>query len=169
MTKDEFKRLAEGSYKKLYPYIYSLVKDEQDTWDIVQDTMERALKSIDKIESSDGPEAFLREIAKNVMLDKKRRVDIKREIYEKVKKKEAEGQTFKESVLDTLVKRGRSKEISRAIWKLDKTERKIILLHYYFGKSLIKISERTGIKYTTVLYKHKKALRALKENLKKMR
>lgn len=145
--------------KKLYGYIYNLVKDKHLTEDLLQDTFIKIYKNIHKYDSNKCFSAWIITIARNTVFDytKKKKICTLSLLDEK----DIDVVDNENDPSDILEGRERLDCIENLVKNLPKKYRDVILLKYFDGLNYVEIAEKLGIATNTVkwqLYQARKLL-----------
>ncbi len=144
------------TYTYLIKYITALSKDPVLAADVVQDTMETALKQIDRIKSYSNVKKALERISKNILLNYYKKHEP--EIYSV---EVEEGNSEYDSAAILLQNEDR-RHLLIYIDLLREDYSRIILLHYYYGMTFKDIADALSLNYNTVISWHRRALIQLK-------
>ncbi len=135
-----------------------------DARDLVQDTLERGLRSLERFKPGTDGRAWLLTILHHIFIDRcrsrtrERRADVSaEEVEERVAAPEAEAQPAWAAISP--------EQLREALEKIPEEFRLVYQLHALEGRSYIEISERLGIPKATVGTRLIRARRRLKELL----
>ncbi|HZJ98795.1 MAG TPA: RNA polymerase sigma factor [Tissierellaceae bacterium] len=143
--------------RTLYAYTLSIVKDHDETLDLMQETYIKIMSSAHLYKPMGKPLAWMFTIAKNLYLSKIRKM--KREIN--MDSMEVEDDVRFSYVTDSDDKM----VLETALNILTEEERQIILLHAVSGMKHREIAESIGLKLSTTLSKYHRALKKIREHL----
>ncbi len=153
---NEFYALTE---KSLYSYILSIVKDQHTTNDLLQETYLKIMNSAHLYQPMGKPMAWVFTMAKRLCYDyfreQKRKSTIDFDDIENVAEYTQEETRDTQELLD----------IALAI--LNEQEREIVLLSAITGLKHREIAENLDMKLSTVLSKYHRAIKKMREHLKK--
>lgn len=153
---NEFYALTE---KILYSYILSIVKDQHTTNDLLQETYLKIMNSAHLYQPMGKPMAWVFTMAKRLCYDyfreQKRKSTIDFDDIENVAEYTQEETRDTQELLD----------IALAI--LNEEEREIVLLSAITGLKHREIAENLDMKLSTVLSKYHRAIKKMREHLKK--
>lgn len=153
---NEFYALTE---KILYSYILSIVKDHHTTNDLLQETYLKIMNSAHLYQPMGKPMAWVFTMAKRLCYDyfreQKRKSTIDFDDIENVAEYTQEETRDTQELLD----------IALAI--LNEQEREIVLLSAITGLKHREIAENLDMKLSTVLSKYHRAIKKMREHLKK--
>lgn len=153
---NEFYALTE---KILYSYILSIVKDQHTTNDLLQETYLKIMNSAHLYQPMGKPMAWVFTMAKRLCYDyfreQKRKSTIDFDDIENVAEYTQEETRDTQELLD----------IALAI--LNEQEREIVLLSAITGLKHREIAENLDMKLSTVLSKYHRAIKKMREHLKK--
>ena len=141
----------------LYVYIFELVRDEQTSLDLVQETFLKAFRHLRSLRDDEKFGGWLFRIAHQKCIQQWRRRD--REV-------EPELPETDDSPVELLIREEQEEEFMKLLEKLPVAQRSAIVLHYIEDFSLEEIAQITGTNTGTVksrLYYAKRALRKLLE------
>ncbi|HVM59481.1 MAG TPA: RNA polymerase sigma factor [Verrucomicrobiae bacterium] len=147
----------------LYVYVFELVRDEQASLDLVQETFINAFRHIASLREDDKFGGWLFRIAHQKCVQQWRRQGREAELREEMLR---EPETSSPDPLDVLVREEQEAEFMRQLEKIPLPQRSALLLHFIEGFSLEEIARITGTQVGTVksrLHYAKRALRKLLE------
>lgn len=143
--------------RTLYAYILSLVKNHEETLELMQETYLKIMSAAHLYKPMGKPLAWMFTIAKNLYFTKIRKE--KREIN--VDSIEVEDDARFSYVTDSDDKM----VLETALNILTEEERQIVLLHAVSGMKHKEIAESIGLKLSTTLSKYHRALKKVREYL----
>jgi len=146
----------------LYVYIFELVRDEQTSLDLVQETFINAFRHLGSLRDDDKFGSWLFRIAHQKSLQQWRRRDREAEFGEQL-----ESPSSDDAPVDLLIREEQEEEFMKLLEKLPVAQRSAIVLHYVEDFSLEEIARITETNVGTVksrLHYAKRALRKLLEN-----
>jgi RNA polymerase sigma-70 factor (ECF subfamily) len=147
----------------LYVYIFELVRDEQASLDLVQETFINAFRHLGTLRDDDRFGGWLFGIAHQKCLQQWRRQNRDAELREELAN---EPTASDDDPLDLLIREEQEAEFMKLLPRLPTAQRSVLLLHFIEGFSLEEIARITGAQVGTVksrLYYAKRALRKLLE------
>lgn len=151
---DELYHLTE---RTLYAYILSIVKNHDETLDLMQETYLKIMSAAHLYKPMGKPLAWMFTIAKNLYLSKLRKS--KREINMDSMEIEADSRfAYITDNEDKIV-------LEAALDILSEDERKIVLLYAVSGLKHKEIAESIGLKLSTTLSKYHRALKKIRDHL----
>lgn len=143
--------------RTLYAYILSIVKNHDETLDLMQETYIKIMSSAHLYKPMGKPLAWMFTIGKNLYLSKIRKM--KREInMDSIEVEDDVRFSYVSDRDDKLV-------LETALNILTEEERQIVLLHAVSGMKHKEIAESIGLKLSTTLSKYHRALKKIRENL----
>ena len=154
---DALEDLYHLTERTLYAYILSIVKNHDETLDLMQETYLKIMSSAHLYKPMGKPLAWMFTIAKNLYLSKIRKD--KRIIN--LETKEIEDSTKFSYVTDNedrIV-------LQTALDVLSEEERQIVILYAVSGLKHKEIAENIGLKLSTTLSKYHRALKKIREHL----
>ena len=166
MTEKEIEKIYNEGYRAVYWTAMSLLRNEADAEDVVQDTFVSFIESYGNIEDTSKVIALLKKIAANKSLNRLKSVrteNVDEEVMETI-------ETVPEDFLpDSLVE---SAEMRRIIMDIiDRTlsedVRRTIILFYFNEMSTQEIAEALGILQGTVLWRLSYARKKIKKEVEK--
>ena len=142
--------------EKFYRLIFNYIKSEEQTLDVMQNAIYKALKNLEKLKEEKYMETWFYRIVINESLK-----------YLKQQKKEPilDLSYYNVCFLDKNV--AESVDLYKAINSLKPKFRNVIILRYFEDKTLIEISEITNTNLSTVKTRLYKALNDLKSEMRK--
>ena len=141
----------------LYVYIFELVRDEQTSLDLVQETFLNAFRHLGSLRDDEKFGSWLFSIAHQKCVQQWRRRD---------RQVEPEMPEADDTPVELLIREEQEEEFMKLLEKLPVAQRSAILLHYVEEFSLEEIARITGANTGTVksrLHYAKRALRKLLE------
>jgi RNA polymerase sigma-70 factor (ECF subfamily) len=148
----------------LYVYIFELVRDEQTSLDLVQETFTNALRHIGSLRDDEKFAGWLFSIAHQKCIQQWRRRDREREFGERL-----EPPAGDDTPVELLIREEQDEAFMKLLEKLPVAQRSAIVLHYLEDFSLEEIARITGTNTGTVksrLHYAKRVLRKLLEEAK---
>jgi RNA polymerase sigma-70 factor (ECF subfamily) len=147
----------------LYVYVFELVRDEQTSLDLVQETFINAFRHLSTLRDDEKFGSWLFGIAYQKCIQHWRRHGREAELQEGLADATA---TADEAPVDLLIREEQEAEFMKLLEKLPMAQRSALLLHFIEGFSLEEIARITGTQLGTVksrLHYGKRALRKLVE------
>ncbi len=145
MTEKEYNECVTGYADKVYRFILKNLRHEEDTRDIVQTAYEKLWKNHHEVESGKC-KSYLFTIAYHQMIDhlrKSKRVQLREEFREESRVGEGPSPNLKKILED-------------ALFRLNETQRSLVLLKDYEGYSYLEIGDITGLNESQVkVYLHR--------------
>ena len=166
MTEKEIEKIYNEGYRAVYWTAMSLLRNEADAEDVVQDTFVSFIESYGNLEDTSKSIALLKKIAANKSLDRLKSVrteNVDEEVMETI-------ETVPEDFLpDSLVE---SAEMRRIIMEiidrsLSEDVRRTIILFYFNEMSTKEIAEALGVPQGTVLWRLNYARKKIKKEVEK--
>jgi len=163
MTSEEFKNKVIPFSRKLYPMLFRILKDEEETRDALQDLMVKLWNKRSELQNCTNPSAYIITIAKNHSFDllkKKRPLRI--------------GETEEQKICDLkeedggIETRERYSHVRKAIEGLSEKYRTVIQLRDIDGFEFDEISEMTGLEVPYIRVILSRARQKVKEEVEKM-
>lgn len=151
---DELYHLTE---RTLYAYIISIVKNHDETLDLMQETFIKIMSSAHLYKPMGKPLAWMFTIAKNLHLSKLRK--LKKEI-------DLDSHEISNDLKFSYITDNDDKIVLEAVLNiLDEDERKIVMLYAVSGLKHKEIAESIGLKLSTTISKYNRALKKLRKYL----
>lgn len=150
-----FDILLERYQSKLYSYILYVVKNEEMTEDIFQETFMKAIVTIKQGRYTDTGRfaSWLTRIAHNLIID-----NFRQEKYENtVSNDDTEKDLFNDSRLtdsnveEQIVQKQIHTDVRKLVELLPDNQKEVIQMRFYLGLSFKEISEKTGVSINTAL------------------
>lgn len=143
---------------KVLNYLSARVENRQDAEDLCSDVFEQVLRSLPRYDPEKATlSTWIFTIARYTLINHFRRggrtVPLEEEFTDP---EDPETALLREETLTRL---------AEVLAGMEQDQRDIIVLRYYRGDSLTRISQLTGISYGMVKVKHKKALETLRRRL----
>jgi RNA polymerase sigma-70 factor (ECF subfamily) len=145
----------------LYVYIFELLRDEQTSLDLVQETFLNAFRHLRSLREDEKFGSWLFSIAHQKCIQQWRRRDREAEFGEKLELPSSD-----DAPVELLIREEQEEEFMKLIEKLPVAQRSAVVLHYIEEFSLEEIARITGTNTGTVksrLHYAKRALRKLLE------
>ena len=166
MTDKELEKIYNEAYKAVYWTAMSLLKNEADAEDIVQDTFVTLIESYDTIEDKSKVTAWLKKIAANKCLNRLTRTktdSVEDEFFEDV---EAVPEDF---LPDTIVESAEMRKIIMDIIERSLSDdiRRTLILFYFDEMSTKEIAETLGVPEGTVRRRLNFARNKIKKEVEK--
>jgi RNA polymerase sigma factor (sigma-70 family) len=130
--------------KKLYMFVFGIVKREDDAKDVVQDTFIRVYEHVDRFDVRRNFSAYLYASAKNeaISLLRKRKHSVSLEDIELVDEKQKPE--------EALMTKSTNEALHRAIGTLDGKYQRVVRLYYFHDLSYEEIAHRLSLPLNTV-------------------
>jgi len=159
VTSTDHDSLYRDYKEKVTAYVRGRIESEYDVEDIVSTVFLKVYQKIDSFDESKASlSTWIYTITRNTVIDyfKKRKIHI--EFLDEIA-----ADTLPD---DSLVDNGLLEDLADALETLSERERDLIILHYYKGYTLKRISEMMGMSYINVKLIHTKALSMLRLNMR---
>ena len=166
MTNQELEKIYNESYRAVYWTAMSLLKNEADAEDIVQETFLALIKSYDTIADKSKVNAWLKKTAANKCLDRiklTKTVNVEDEFFENVE------DVAEDFLPDSLVESAEMRKVIMDIIENSLSEeiRKTLILYYFDEMTTKEISEVLGVPQGTVLWRLNYAKKKIKKEVEK--
>ena len=166
MDNKELEKIYNDTYRSVYWTAMSLLKDEEDAQDIVQETYVTLIDSYDTLKDKEKVAAWLKKIAANKCLDRLRRtktVNAEDEFFENV---EAQPEDF---LPDSILESAEKRRIIMGIIDnaLSEDIKRTLVLYYYDEMTTKEIATLLGIPQGTVLWRLNFAKKKIKKEVEK--
>lgn len=143
--------------RTLYAFILSMVKNHDETLDLMQETYLKIMSSAHLYKPMGKPLAWIFTIAKNIYISKLRKDK---------KLLNVESDEVANDLKFSYITDQDDRIVLEAVLKrLDEDERKIVLLHAVSGFKHKEIAESIGLKLSTTLSKYHRALKKIRQHL----
>lgn len=150
-----FDLLLNRHKNKLYNYILSIVKDEDQADDIFQDTFVKAITTIRQGRYSDQGKfgAWISRIARNLVIDTFRQDKAEASVstddtnYDILNRRELSEGTVEDLLIDLQIE----DDIRKLVEELPEEQRKVLKMRYYNDLSFKEIANLTGVSINTAL------------------
>ncbi|WP_449538713.1 sigma-70 family RNA polymerase sigma factor [Ferdinandcohnia sp. Marseille-Q9671] len=150
-----FEELIKNDQEKLYKIAYSYVRNEQDALDIVQDAVIKGFKSFDKLKDIHYFSTWITRILINTAIDYIRKartvIPLETDCFDS-------GRNEENNSIMTI-------DIGIVFEKLKPQQKTLLLLRFYYGYSIIEISEILGKPEGTIKSQLHRTLQLVKEKL----
>lgn len=151
-------QLYEDYHMKVLRYIQSKVNDYYLAEDLCSDVFVKIYEKLDTFDESKASiSTWIFTITRNRLIDYYRTRKVMSEIPEDLTYADNDDEPIEDRMLEGL---------AEGLEHLDERTRKLIIMHYYEGKTLKEVAEELGISYAYVKILHKKALFSLKKYIK---
>ncbi|MBR2751822.1 MAG: sigma-70 family RNA polymerase sigma factor [Clostridiales bacterium] len=166
MTNQELEKIYNDSYRAVYWTAMSLLKNEADAEDIVQETFLSLIKSYDSIQDKSKVHAWLKKTAANKCLDRiklTKTVNVEDEFFENVE------DVAEDFLPDSLIESAEMRKVIMDIIEKSLSEeiRKTLILYYFDEMTTKEISEVLGVPQGTVLWRLSFAKKKIKKEVEK--
>ena len=143
--------------RTLYAYILSIVKNHEETLDLMQETYLKIMSSAHLYKPMGKPLAWIFTIAKNLHISKLRK-DKKEYNMDSIE--------IEDDLRFSYITDNEDKMVLETVLRiLDEDERKIVILYAISGLKHKEIAESIGLKLSTTLSKYHRALKKIKNQL----
>ena len=144
---------------KVTAYVRSRIENKYDVEDIVSTVFLKIYQKIDSFDESKASlSTWIYTITRNTVIDYFREIKTHIEFLDEI-----EADTLS---ADSLVDDELLEDLAYALETLSERERDLIILHYYKGYTLKRISEMMGMSYINAKLIHTKALSMLRLNMR---
>ncbi|MGV8982668.1 RNA polymerase sigma factor [Clostridium sp.] len=161
--KKHFEKQISIVYKELYKFIYSIIKNQNLTEDILQQTLMKAYEKFDTIQDIKKFKPWIFTIAKNESLSWIRKYN--REIPSEHTYLELLAGHSEDIPEELLIKHETKKQVKESIKMLNPVDQEIIYLRYYYDLNFNEIALILNLNENTVKTKHKRAKKKIYNNL----
>lgn len=141
--------------KQVFFAIVSIVKDEDLTEDLMQDTYVKFLEKIDQYRSGENPYAYLSRIGRNLAIN----------TYNKRKKEVISEEIFETIPSEEVVQEEDEQDILKILDLLDQDEKEVVTLHVINDLKFREVAKTMDKPLGTVLWIYNKAIKKLKQEL----
>jgi len=141
--------------KQVFFAIVSIVKDQDLTEDLMQDTYVKFLEKIDQYRSGENPYAYLSRIGRNLAIN----------TYNKRKKEVVSEEIFETIPSEEVVEIDEDQDILKILDLLDQDEKEVVTLHVINDLKFREVAETMDKPLGTVLWIYNKAIKKLKQEL----
>lgn len=159
---ESFEEILFAYEKRIFNYIFSIVRHKQDTEDLTQETFIKVFKNLKLIDPALNFEAWLFRIATNTTYDWFRKKGSRPELFV-IDDLESKFETIDED--SSYIKLETAKDIKDALDGLKPVYRVVLLLFYWRGFSYKEISSILSLPLNTVKTLLRRGKKALKEAL----
>ncbi|MPM74713.1 ECF RNA polymerase sigma factor SigM [bioreactor metagenome] len=142
-------------YKDLYKFIYSIIKNQHLTDDILQETLMKAYEKFDTIKDINKFKSWIFTVAKNESLSWIKKYN--REIPSQEIHLELSADFLEDITGDLLIKSETKEQIRESIKMLKPIDQEIMYLRYYYDLNLNEIALILNLNHNTVRTKHVRA------------
>jgi RNA polymerase sigma factor (sigma-70 family) len=158
--KEAFQELYGNTYRRVYGYVLSIVKDPGDAEEVLQETFVRVWMSCPNYRPQGKPLAWIFTIAKNEcrMMFRSRKHDADVDIADLSDQEVADYCPQVENAADR-------EALNAALSLLAEDERSIVLLHASAGMKHREIADAMNLPLSTVLSKYSRAMKKLQKYL----
>jgi len=159
VTSTDHDSLYRDYKEKVTAYVRGRIESEYDVEDIVSTVFLKVYQKIDSFDESKASlSTWIYTITRNTVIDYFRTIKIHIEFLDEIAADMLPD--------DSLVDNGLLEDLADALETLSERERDLIILHYYKGYTLKRISEMMGMSYINVKLIHTKALSMLRLNMR---
>jgi len=164
METGSFEEIIRENQQKIYRVVFSLVRNEAETDEIVQQTFVQAFKAIKNFRGDASIGTWLTRIAINNARAYFRKRKFLSFLYDS-EGKAAEIRDDKQNTEKSAESEATKEKVKRAIAKLPARQKEVFVLKHIDGLSIAEISKVLGIAEGTVKANIFKAIKNLKKNL----
>ncbi len=154
-SKKYFEEQISLIYKDLYKFIYSIIKNQHLTDDILQETLMKAYEKFDTIKDINKFKSWIFTIAKNESISWIKKYN--REIPSEYIHLELSADFLGDITGDLLIKSETKEQIRESIKMLKPIDQEIMYLRYYYDLNLNEIALILNLNHNTVRTKHVRA------------
>lgn len=148
-------KIYEDYHLKVLRYIQSKVNDYHLAEDLCSDVFVKVYEKLDTFDESKASiSTWIFTITRNLLIDYYRTRKITVEIPDSL--------TYEQDISD--VDPESLETLASALKELNDRDRKLIIMHYYEGKTLKEVAQTLGISYIYAKVLHQKALLSLKKH-----
>ena len=169
-NKSAISTLIEKHNRRVRDYIRMMVKDRYRADDILQDTLIKAVRTIDEGRYVDSGKFLLwiLRIAHNQVIDFFRQQKSSRTLNEAEAGYDVIGslRIAERSVEDRIISEQIEQDVRRLIEHLPEEQREVVVMRYYSGMSFQEIADQTGVSINTALGRMRYALINLRKMIK---
>jgi len=162
-SKKHFEEQISIIYRDLYKFIYSIIKNQDLTEDILQQTLMKAYEKFNTIKDVTKFKSWIFAIAKNESLTWIRKYN--REIPSENTYLELLGGYSEDIPEQLLIKHEIKEQVKESIKMLNPVDQEIIYLRYYYDLNFNEIALILNLNINTVKTKHKRAKEKIYTNL----
>ena len=163
-------QLIERHSNRIRDYIRMMVKDRDRADDILQDTLIKAVRTIDEGRYVDSGKflSWILRIAHNQVIDYFRQQKSSRTINEAEAGYDVIGslRIAERNVEDRIISEQIEQDVRRLIEHLPEEQREVVMMRYYSGMSFQEIADQTGVSINTALGRMRYALINLRKMIK---
>ena len=162
--------LIQRHKRRIFSYIFHLVKDRELAEDFFQDTFIKAIRSIKDGKYQDEGHfiSWITRISHNIVIDHFR----KQKNYKEISNEVGEFDLFnsaklcEESIETSMVKKQTSNDIRTILQLLPEEQRQLVIMRVYLDMSFKEIAESTGVSINTALGRMRYAIINIRKLLK---
>ena len=163
-------QLIDRHSNRIRDYIRMMVKDRDRADDILQDTLIKAVRTIDEGRYVDSGKflSWILRIAHNQVIDYFRQQRSSRTINESEAGYDVIGslRIAERNVEDRIISEQIEQDVRRLIEHLPEEQREVVMMRYYSGMSFQEIADQTGVSINTALGRMRYALINLRKMIK---
>ena len=150
-------------YEDVYSYLRRLCGSQADAEDLTQQTFLKAWSSLDRFKGRSKFSTWLCRIAYNCYIDWRRTVP--GNVQSDPEPWWLEGTDGTPGPAEKLAQRQLSRQLYEAVDRFDEDKKQTVHLHYYQGLSLRETAKVLGVATSTVKYRLREVLKALRANI----
>ena len=156
ITDEKKEQLYHDYYGKVHGYIRSKINSAQDAEDIAADVFLKVYEKLDRFDENKASlSTWIYTITRNTLTDYFRT----RKVFDEIPEASESGFSVEENVCNAEM----LEVLAKALESLDERERDIVILRFYYGKTLREISSQMNISYAYVKVLQNKAFNKIKE------
>jgi RNA polymerase sigma-70 factor (ECF subfamily) len=154
-------KIYQEFYPKVYQYLFNRMRIAQDAEDMAQTVFLKVCAKLDTFDvTKSSLSTWIFTITRNTLIDHQRFMAIR--CHEEIPETVVE---LSPDMLDHIIMEQELERLAKALEKLTREERDLIILHYYDEYTLLKVAELMRRPYGHIKRLHRKALKKMKNHL----
>ena len=152
-SREAYQEMVKRYQKKLFSYLYGLVRNKEETEDLLQNVFVKAYKNIKSFDESKMFSPWIYRISHNEAINFLKKRDRKRFVSWEditISKDKLETQSEERSPFESWIKKESGMRINEALDKLPEKYRRVLLLRYFQEKSYEEIAKEIKNPVNTV-------------------
>ncbi|GIV21110.1 MAG: ECF-family RNA polymerase sigma factor [Armatimonadota bacterium] len=169
---DAFGELYQRTHRRIYQYIRQMVPTPEDAEDLMQEVYLRAWSGLQGLHASEAFWVWLHRIARNAVLDSRKRKQLNSVSLESAFTDDEDGETEPVEVADwsgnpeqIVLSEATQEAVRQAVRSLPESHREVVTMYYLEDMEIAEVAQVLGVPKNTVLSRLARAREALRRKL----
>ncbi len=169
---DAFGELYQRTHRRIYQYIRQMVPTPEDAEDLMQEVYLRAWSGLQGLQASEAFWVWLHRIARNAVLDSRKRKQLHTVSLESTFTDEEDGETESVEIADwsdnpehLVLSEAEQEAVRQAVRSLPENHREVVTMYYLEDMEIAEVAQVLGVPKNTVLSRLARAREALRRKL----